>query len=96
LLKTAGTPTKAVQQQIVPETDSPDLVFASPCYANRATSSRPAEVEDDPVLAATLRNNKEGLRKRRVDLELSPDVQVSIPPKYRVVAAKANLSQRFN
>jgi hypothetical protein len=48
------------------------------------------------VLAAALRNNEEGFRKRRADLAVSPDIQVQRPSKFQVLSAKINLSQRLN
>jgi hypothetical protein len=55
-----------------------------------------AASEIDHVLAATLMNNQDKLRKRRASLALSPDVQVEKSAKLRVLGAKLNLSQRFN
>jgi hypothetical protein len=40
--------------------------------------------------------NAAGMRKRRIDLDISPDPQVSLPaPKHRLVAARSNISQYF-
>ncbi len=49
----------------------------------------------DRILSAALKNNEEGLRKRRIALEISPEVEVQIPSKYRVLGAKVNLSQHL-
>jgi hypothetical protein len=54
------------------------------------------QAKNDPVLEAVLKNNEEGFRKCRAALALSPDTQVHAnPPKYKVLSAKINLSQRL-
>ncbi len=47
----------------------------------------------DPVLRRLLEVNTEGLRKRRIGLGFSPEIQVSQPgPKHRLLSAKLNIS----
>jgi hypothetical protein len=47
--------------------------------------------EEDFVLSSALANNGDRMRKRRLDLGLSPDIQVS--NKFRLFNARLNISQ---
>jgi hypothetical protein len=53
-------------------------------------------VVEDKLLTATLKNNAEKFRKRRLELALSPEIQVPRSSKFRIISAKANLSQLFD
>jgi hypothetical protein len=70
-----------------------DEVQATPAVT--AVSKTGSQV--DPVLALTLKANEEGLKKRRLAQAISPELQVpERPSKFRLVAAKLNLSQLFD
>ncbi len=74
---------------MVPETPASqhdDVVASTPALPSAHTA--------DPVLNRIISANAEVLRKRRIDLGLSPELQVPAP-KRRILAAKLNISQLF-
>jgi hypothetical protein len=54
----------------------------------------PSGQEIDKVVERALANNSDRMRKRRLDLGLSPDIQV--PSKFVALTARLNISQLFS
>ncbi len=81
-----------VQPLVIPESPaSPDedAVPTTPLTPPQSSSQ-------DRILNLTLQANAPGLRKRRLALGLPSDVQVSPPPKFRLLNAKLNIASLLN
>jgi hypothetical protein len=62
-------------------------------FSDDVVPETPASQAFDPVLRRMLEANGDGMRKRRADLGLSPDIQVAQPaPKKRLLSARLNIS----
>jgi hypothetical protein len=83
----AGQPLVVIE---TPASPDDDVVSATPAPVLGHSS-----VPGDPVLNRMISVNAEGLRKRRLNLGLSPDIQVP-SPKHRLLSAKLNISRLFN
>ncbi len=93
------TPSSVSHVPVVPETVSPasqsdEVVLSTPALTSGVPV--PCTPPDDPVMSQMLKANGEGMLKRRLAQGLDLELQVLEPPsKFRLEAAKMNISQLF-
>ncbi len=79
-----------------PGSQREDVVLSTPLPSKQSRGRSQTNTSHDAVLSQMISANADGLRKRRLNQGLSPELQVLEPaPKHRLVSAKLNISQLF-